>query len=434
MKDKQHCPRCGKVVENQFCPQCDLETNDRGVIRKEKKSINRKAKSALEFSIEQADLAKKQQESIFAKREEQIRAQAEEDIAFRSLEDYKDQTVEEILKEQESHTLKPVFGTEVAVDEVANNLSMKNDDEVEETITVQSTNQTETDEATVELPFTLKRDSAEVSTEQVNKDEDEQTNNAEAYNQEESKLNNTEQPSAAEERKNEAQADVEKQEHKIVAFIKQNKLWIGIGFIVLVIVGFFLFKTTSANSEKNQIVKINKQINAFYVDGNSSKGYLQKNVDDAAVQPIEQNIKTLAQEDKTEADKLQTKVDNLKRDQDLVNKLNDLYMSAKIQGSQILNPALKENVDVNLTEIKNPQTSLEKAINSGIKDAKEQKNKQEEAKKAVDKIYQNDQVVSTATKDDYLAAKKAVDAVKNINFKKQYSEALRQAGLVFGNE
>ena len=55
MKEVKHCPRCGSVVEGDFCPRCDLHsTATKGVIREKDTVKENKKQSFYDFSKEQA--------------------------------------------------------------------------------------------------------------------------------------------------------------------------------------------------------------------------------------------------------------------------------------------------------------------------------------------------------------------------------------------
>lgn len=55
MKEVKHCPRCGSMVEGDFCPHCDLHsTTTKGVIREKDTVKKNKKQSFYDFSKEQA--------------------------------------------------------------------------------------------------------------------------------------------------------------------------------------------------------------------------------------------------------------------------------------------------------------------------------------------------------------------------------------------
>lgn len=411
MEKKQYCPRCGQVVETNFCPHCDLEYNDKGIIRNNKKTTIKKSKSALDYAVQQANKAKENQVDIFANKAEMDQELEEEKVNI----DFENTTVEELLKDRDEKSLKNIFD-----DKKDDDISERLEDNKAEIIGAKK----EGDD--IQLPFSL------VAKNKSKKDDDDTevvfTKEEAPHLEINSNENDSDVSIIEDDENNDNKSESAGDTMSVMNMIKENKKIFMIIVVIILIVAIGAGIFLNHNNKQSQISTIETKINQFYVNNDPKKGYLTKKVDDVSLQPIEQEIKSLSTDNKAEADKLQKEVDDLKRNQDLVNKINSLYVSDRIQGDKILNPALKENIDLGTVKrIENPTNSLEKEINKSIKDAETQKKQQDAAKQAMDKIYKNNQVVSTATKQDYLDAKKAVDAVKNVNFKKNYSEPLRQA-------
>lgn len=93
MKETHQCPRCGAIVEGDFCPHCDLQTNQKhGIIRKKAVAPEEQKQSFYDFSKQQA--AQRPKTEVFHKQH----LDAEED--FNKEKEFQ-QTIEEALRKQE---------------------------------------------------------------------------------------------------------------------------------------------------------------------------------------------------------------------------------------------------------------------------------------------------------------------------------------------
>lgn len=104
MKEVKHCPRCGSVVEGDFCPRCDLHsTATKGVIREKGTIKENKKQSFYDFSKEQA--SKVHHTEIFHKQymdQEEIEPEFDKEKEFQQTvgEAISKQKLEEIPKER----------------------------------------------------------------------------------------------------------------------------------------------------------------------------------------------------------------------------------------------------------------------------------------------------------------------------------------------
>lgn len=510
MTNINRCPRCGREVEGDFCPQCDLHSNNRGVYRtlEDKQRIAEQTEQWLaEKKKAQQDEEDKQMNENCVFPEEQTEEEPFSKEVF-------NRTVGEVLEEQEQNEdaiiseIKEIEANEqsvaeelaveqaathqeaVAVDEV--NADVANNDTAEdsaptlsvedatenleitageveqaedtpdsdltedaisapsaEAIDHQEAKEAATAEPTPEVAIgEAKKEDSLVEAQELLEDEvealDEKAEQSSTVSKDDDDL--LEQRLAEEEARKEAEipedyippetikkpdlsGDLPEQETK--RWNQKHVMIISIAIIVVAILfgsGFTYYqhyqaKQLAATKEQRAITA---QIDQFYVDHNPKKGFLAEKVSREKTQSIRDHIDELAKVKPDQAKQLDKELATVQSNQELMDKVNALFVSTKLKGDHIYHPALKENQTIQLVEMKQPKTDFDRAVNESIRDARDQQATMKAAQLAVDQVYDKGSVKSGATTDELDKAKKAVDQVQNTTMKDRLSKELDQ--------
>lgn len=461
------CPRCGQEIEGDFCPNCDLHFNQHGVYRTEedKKRIQLQTLSWLE---------KKKAEEPESEVEQQFQPD-EMDEPFSK--EVFNRTVGEVLAEQEEH----ISATEKALKE---RLEEDSTDEADNQIVMEETEtiaeQKEDDPADFleaeepsqedEIPLSVEAKEQEIADqeapvihpenlEEVENDalednqaiEDEEISTADAGESTEEEMTEDRDESEDDEQEEIKQEEQQKMDDIPADYVteniqkpssvsddkpepsKINQKYVMISSIVVIILalvigsGFTYYQHRKAQLEAatKEQKAIEQKIDALYFDKNQSQGFLATTVTKAKTQSIQDQIDTLAKTKPDQAKTLSDELATVQANQELMDKVNALFVSTKIKQNKVLNPALKANQTIELVEMKNPKTAFDKVINQSIADAKKQASQMQTAKDLMAKIYQNNAPVSTATQKQYKAAKEAVDKIQNTEVKDAYQTQLK---------
>lgn len=369
MENQHHCPRCGRMVEGDFCPHCDLHYTKRGVYRKKNNDL---------IDEEINDLFQREME------EEQYET-LEEVIA-------EDKTVGEIVEAYSNHSLEKMLERTEENSEISIALrDVQSKDVIEDT-----------EIAELPLPFAVKPFKKEAVDKRVP----------------DKNVHHIEKPEMI-------------TAHRFQ--LKNQKWVIFGSLITILVAvvtgcGLMWYQQIKIPQDEmsSKVAKVENTIHQFYVKDNPKKGFLAKEVTTDSLVKIKQDIAIIEKKDPADAKKLYQEVKDLEKTQGLEEQVNDLYVSDKIDKNHVLNPALKDGITVDMTPLQHPKNDFEKAVNKSIIDAKAQQKKMNEAEAAMEKVYQNNQPVSGITKKDYEKAKKAVDSVKNQTFRQKYVEPLKQ--------
>lgn len=418
MTQLHRCPRCQREVEGDFCPHCDLHYTSRGVIRphEDEQPVETKPKSFVEQSEERA---KHHHSSVFEKREMQSHPLSE-DIFHKTVEEVLQETnmlpKEEKKDDDEPVQQKEQHDNEHREEEKAPRFALKPYDDKATPYTVwrdeKDDQKQEDDSDKAPLPVEFVPDSVDTEEEKT-EEKEEQHHNKEAKSEkhDDTPLTPIQQQMKAN----------EKRQKKII--------WLAIIVIVLALtvgIGFYFW---NQYQEKQQALRetetaIERKIDDFYVGKDENRGFLNKKVTQANTQPIIDNIEQIQNEHPDIAKEMQKKLATLQARNELEQKVNALFVSAKIKGDKVLNPALKEAVDIQLVETKSPKTAFDKAVNRSIKDAKEQQQTMEQANKAVTSLITDGVVSEEASMSDYKKASKKVKDVKNKKVKEKLTKQL----------
>lgn len=479
MTERKQCPRCGREIEGDFCSNCDLHFTKHGVYRtpEEKEEI---AKQAAEWMKKRRE---EQMESLESEVEQQFNTDESTDKPFSK--EVFNRTVGEVLAEQDRHiseTEQALRAQTPTVTEAKSNAAedhfneetqneedydslVESRHQAEELNEIDSSNEEQIAEANEDLPSEMSEEVA-AAEEKMEADDEPLIHNSEptedeavmatagslpkdddAIQPEPVELPTDEEIQHDEEQKSEAipedyqpaeeihkpeLADEDRPVAKQKKMNQKHVIWFSIAIIVLALLiggGFTYYQHRQAQlaAATKEQKAITAQIDSFYVDHNSEKGFLAKTVTREKTQSIRDRIDQLAKTKPEQAKTLDKELATVQSNQELMDKVNDLFVSTKIEKDKVLNPALKADQKIQLVAVKQPKTAFDRAINDSIKDAHEQQKQMDEAKAAIAKVYANNTVPESATKKEYEAAKEAVTKVQNKALKDNYETQLKEA-------
>lgn len=451
MTERKQCPRCGREIEGDFCPNCDLHFTKHGVYRttEEKEEI---AKQAAEWMKKRRE---EQMESLESEVEQQFNTDESTDEPFSK--EVFNRTVGEVLAEQDRHiseteqalreqtpavteakssTAEDHFNEETQNEEDYDSLvesrhqaeELNETDSSKEEKTAESMENATEDEAAMATAGSLPKDDDAIQPAPVELPTDEEIQHDEEQKSE--AIPEDYQP--AEEIHKPELADEDRPVAKQKKMNQKHVIWFSAAIIVLALLiggGFTYYQHRQAQlaAATKEQKAITAQIDSFYVDHNSEKGFLAKTVTREKTQSIRDRIDQLAKTKPEQAKTLDKELATVQSNQELMDKVNDLFVSTKIEKDKVLNPALKADQKIQLVAVKQPKTAFDRAINDSIKDAHEQQKQMDEAKAAMAKVYANNTVPESATKKEYEAAKEAVAKVQNKALKDTYETQLKEA-------
>lgn len=434
MTNINRCPRCGCEVEGDFCPRCDLHSNKKGVYRTEEDK-QRIAQQTNQWLAEK----EQQEEEIAQSSEMHVFPDEEMDDEPFSKEVF-NKTVGEILAEQNDDSSESQYEEEEVVTEGLT-LKQGEDDAIEENPSCEE-KMDENDED-IDLSRDVDSNGARLLDEEEELLEEDIEDNAIKEMDESEVIERL----ALEEAKKEADipedyvpddsiqkpdlSDEAPKKSESRRFNQKHVIWTSIiVMVVALLIGggvtgyqYYHAKQLEATKEQRAIVK---QINRFYIDQNPKKGFLAKKVGREQTQTIRDRIDKLAKMKPDQAKQLDKDLATVQSNQELMDKVNQLFVSTKIKGDHIYNPSLKENQSIQLVEMKHPKTDFDRAVNESISDAKKQEKQMKLAQKAVDKVYSKGVVSPDATNKEYDDAKKAVDEIKNEEMRNRLLNQLKQ--------
>lgn len=434
MTNINRCPRCGCEVEGDFCPRCDLHSNKKGVYRTEEDK-QRIAQQTNQWLAE-----KEQQEEESAQSSEMHVFPDEEMDDEPFSKEVFNKTVGEILAEQNDDSSEPQCEEEEVVTEGLT-LKQGEDDAVEENSSCEE--QMDENDEDIDLSGDIDSNGARLLDEEEELLEEDIEDNAIKEMDESEVVERL----ALEEAKKEADipedyvpddsiqkpdlSDEAPKKSESRRFNQKHVIWTSIiVMVVALLIGggvtgyqYYHAKQLEATKEQRAIVK---QINRFYIDQNPQKGFLAKKVGREQTQTIRDRIDKLAKMKPDQAKQLDKDLATVQSNQELMDKVNQLFVSTKIKGDHIYNPSLKEDQSIQLVEMKHPKTDFDRAVNESISDAKKQEKQMKLAQKAVDKVYSKGVVSPDATNKEYDDAKKAVDEIKNEEMKNRLLNQLKQ--------
>ncbi|MGY3750323.1 cell division site-positioning protein MapZ family protein [Vagococcus acidifermentans] len=112
---------------------------------------------------------------------------------------------------------------------------------------------------------------------------------------------------------------------------------------------------------------------------------------------------------------------------ELLNGVNHLFKTPAIDGRKLSDESyVVDDSELTLDKIAHPENEFDELINAALTEAANQKKALSEAKSSLEKIFKDEKVVASATRDQYKDSKKLIDAVKDPDVKKAFSESLAQ--------
>lgn len=409
MTKKYRCPRCGEIYEQDFCPNCDLHFNQNGVFRPQEEQHHNDDDHSASTQISEVEQTSQQ---FFNKR-----ALPEGEFS----KDIFNKTVGEVIEENQlTYNYRDVLPsltnlpTPSPDDENLNNDSVRSIDE---------------EESKFALINEENKEGHGEGTDQSTEDEGDTTQSQEKSDVQ--KGNNRLDDYVAHFHSDDVSTEQENKQHNKHLSIHLSKKGLCILLIGLILFGglsygaiYYQQQQEIALVEKKEST-IERKINAFYVDHNPKEGFLKQTVTKEKIAPIEDLIATLETKDKQEAAKMDKQLAQLETNSELQQKVNDLFVSPRIEGKNIHNVAIKENVSIQLVEKKNPKTAFEKAINESIRNAKAQQKTMNTAKEEVKALIYKGQVNTKATEKAYQVAQKRVASIQNKTVKQTLANQLK---------
>lgn len=406
MTKTNRCPRCGRDVEGDFCPNCDLHSTKHGVFRPihDKKIEVEQEQHHFQTSSKESNI------SFFEKR-------SLSDETFSK--EFFNKTVEEVIQETSKGykyipKIKPFerqkdlefhLVKEAEVSHPSKEDTTQLDDEMTESIVIseQFTGDDNKEEFTNQID-------TEITESKENDSMSEEVSDA---SQKDEMIEN-----------NDIVKKVEDESRK-----QQKMIWAMIIIMVLALIVsasiFFINRYQQTQRELNQQVNaVETKINDFYVDKDASAGFIDKKVTKENTNTIVEEIEKISEQQPTRAKTLDKQLSELQANAELEKGINALFVSPKIVGNQVKDVAIKEGQSIQFVEVKKPKNAFEKAVNQSIKDAKEQQYNMTQAKKAVQSLISQGDISKDASMDDYNKALKKVNLVKNKKVKDTLTKQL----------
>lgn len=225
----------------------------------------------------------------------------------------------------------------------------------------------------------------------------------------------------------------EKSEIKPEASNKKKTIARGITAVAVLILGASAWSVYSQNKKENdaqqveetkkkatELESIQKSLDAFYTDDTHEFIRVEKVGGDLTKLSTQLD----ALKDQKGYEKVSTTFTDVSNKVSMIQKTNELFTEPVISDNTLVkNPLLKVDKKIDLEPMKE-DTAFAKLINEAISVAHTQFDELQAAKGLVDVVYLDGKVTDKANKENYDAAKKAVEKVKNTELTKELTKGL----------